>query len=327
MLNSQTNMNLSRHKVLFRNRVVSTLINFFVNFFTKITKWIPSVRRQFSNLIVLKNIPYGSGNSWQLCDIYAKPNLENKMRSAVLYVHGGGFVILSKDTHWPMALKFAQENYVVFSINYRLAPKFQSPHALEDCALALIWLLENSEKYRIDKNKIILAGESAGGNLVSALALCCYKNKQSPWAQKLYNYTLNGMPWKPFAVLPACGLLQVSHPERYQKLTNSFYFARIQSVCNAYLGDNKEDNWASPLVEFEEDETFQRMCSPFFIAVGACDPIFQDSARLHQALLKRDVPCEFKIYKGGVHAFHVFIWTKLAKKCWEDSFDFLRKLE
>jgi hypothetical protein len=54
--------------------------------------------------------------------------------------------------------------------------------------------------------------------------------------------------------------------------------------------------------------------------------VMEDSARLNIALRKRNVDCEYKVYEGGVHAFHAFIWFKIADACWEDHFHFLKRL-
>src|SRR6476620_1125362 len=57
----------------------------------------------------------------------------------VFYVHGGGFRILSKDTHWIMALGFSRRGFLVFNVSYRLAPKHRYPCAVEDVCRAFTW--------------------------------------------------------------------------------------------------------------------------------------------------------------------------------------------
>src|SRR5687767_11383197 len=62
----------------------------------------------------------------------------------VFYVHGGGFRILSKDTHWIMGLGFSRHGFIVFNVSYRLAPRWRFPCALEDLAQAFTWVVENA---------------------------------------------------------------------------------------------------------------------------------------------------------------------------------------
>ena len=63
-------------------------------------------------------------------------------------MHGGAFQSLSKDTHWLMGLAFARRGYVVFSINYRLAPKHRFPAGLQDACTAARWVHENAARRR-----------------------------------------------------------------------------------------------------------------------------------------------------------------------------------
>ena len=72
----------------------------------------------------------------------------------------------------------------VFSVDYRLSPASKFPDALNDCWQAYFWLLEQGEKhFGIPINEIILAGDSAGGNLIAALSLLCIKkNYKKPLA-------------------------------------------------------------------------------------------------------------------------------------------------
>src|SRR4051812_4893484 len=91
-----------------------------------------------------------------------------------LHVHGGGFVHGSID--WVFnAAKCAHiclnAGCVVATVDYRLAPEFPFPTATEDCYSALRWLVEHAEEVEIDPARIVVGGESAGGNLAAVLAL------------------------------------------------------------------------------------------------------------------------------------------------------------
>lgn len=72
---------------------------------------------------VLRDVPYyHSGDPAHRLDVLVPEEIDGPM-PIVLYVHGGGFRILSKDTHFGMALQFAKRGYLVFNIDYRLAPQ------------------------------------------------------------------------------------------------------------------------------------------------------------------------------------------------------------
>ena len=95
----------------------------------------------------------------------------DKPTPLALYIHGGGFTMGSKDTHRGIGLIYADRGHVVFNINYRLAPQYHYPAALEDTAAAYRWIIDNATAYGGDPGRMIVGGESAGGNLALALGV------------------------------------------------------------------------------------------------------------------------------------------------------------
>jgi monoterpene epsilon-lactone hydrolase len=87
---------------------------------------------------------------------------------AILYIHGGAWYMGSAKSHRALVSNLAyQSGTRVLSINYRLAPEHPFPEGLDDCITAYEWMLENC----IPADKIVLAGDSAGGNLALALLI------------------------------------------------------------------------------------------------------------------------------------------------------------
>jgi acetyl esterase len=87
---------------------------------------------------------------------------------AAILIHGGGFDEGSKSTNVkPLFDVLANDGYAWFSIDYRMAPEFRFPQAIEDVNSAIKWLKANAAKYHVDGNRIALIGESAGGFLVN----------------------------------------------------------------------------------------------------------------------------------------------------------------
>ena len=88
----------------------------------------------------------------------------------LVYYHGGGFFFEGAGYHYKLAKAYALQTpcKVVF-VQYRLAPKHPFPIPVEDCYAALCWTFANAEKLHIDKTKIAVGGDSAGGTLAAAV--------------------------------------------------------------------------------------------------------------------------------------------------------------
>ena len=86
-------------------------------------------------------------------------------KPTLLYIHGGGMVEGSKDERALNVLPYVYRDWVVISINYRLAQDAKAPAAVDDCLAALDWVHANAEQYDIDPERIVVSGGSAGGLL------------------------------------------------------------------------------------------------------------------------------------------------------------------
>src|SRR5215469_6238790 len=89
----------------------------------------------------------------------------------MVYVHGGGWVMGSASTHRKLVMQLSQLGYLVFNLDYRLAPEHPYPAALEDCVFATRWAYENAPRWNGDPNRMVVAGDSAGANLSAATLL------------------------------------------------------------------------------------------------------------------------------------------------------------
>lgn len=101
-----------------------------------------------------------------------RPEQTSTTRAALLYIHGGGFVIGSIEMEEHNATALARElGIVVASVEYRLAPEDPFPAGLDDCEAALRWLHEEAVELGVDPTRVGVYGMSAGGGLAAALAL------------------------------------------------------------------------------------------------------------------------------------------------------------
>jgi acetyl esterase len=90
----------------------------------------------------------------------------------VVFIHGGGFVLGSLDTHDHVCRDLcAHSGSSVLSIDYRLAPEHRFPSATEDCLRATRWAYDNAAALEVDRDRLLVAGDSAGANLATVTAL------------------------------------------------------------------------------------------------------------------------------------------------------------
>lgn len=275
----------------------------------------------------IRNIRYSEdGLGEHVLDVYRPRGASN--RPVVLYAHGGGFRSLSKDTHWLMGLAFARRGFVVFNVNYRLAPRHPFPSALEDVCQAYHFMLDSAKDYGGDPSRVVLSGESAGANLVSALTVALTYEREEDYARRVFERGL-----VPKAVAPMCGMLQVSDPQRFARMARIPKYLQW-TLSPAYISSEDylrgtEPNGsgyglADPLVIFESEAKPSRPLPSMFAGVGTWDPIQDDTRRLAAAVRRHGANCVDRYYARETHAFHALIFRRRARQCWRDLFQFLR---
>lgn len=315
----------------------SAVVDGFFNGVSRVARLHPQAKPARHAVEHLRDIRYFDGTMREhLLDVY-RPAQPTKASAApafrrypgppwpmVFYVHGGGFRILSKDTHWVMGLGFARRGFVVFNVSYRLAPKHRFPSAIEDVCRAFSWVMKNAERFGADPTRVVLAGESAGANLAASLAVTLAYEREEPFAREAF-----ALGVVPKAVVPACGVFQVSDLARLKKRKpgmSTFIADRLEEVETAYLGPDPSScsrDLADPLLVFERGEAPSRPIPPFFLPVGTRDPLLPDTRRMAVALKKLGVEAVDAYYPGELHAFHALVMRESARRCWRDTFDFL----
>lgn len=251
----------------------------------------------------------------------------------VLYLHGGGFRVMSKDTHPAAALALARQGRVVFTINYRLAPQHRFPAGLQDVVRAWRWLHDpaNSGPYPVDRGCLSVAGDSAGANLSAALTLAACWPRPEPWAQP--------PPPCPRAVVGLYGIFQVTDTARYwqqqQDRLSWIFRRRIRSLPEDYLGRADPSHipgdldLADPVVFLERAAAVADAPAiavpPLLLPTGTADPLLQDARRMAAAW---PGPVSLPEYPGEPHGFATLPWrAAAAAACWADIDAFLKNAE
>ncbi len=102
---------------------------------------------------------------------------QQTLRPTVVFIHGGGWVIGNLNTHDSICRKIADVSGVrVFAVDYRLSPEVKFPIPFEDCERALQYIMQQSLSLRVDSQRLIFMGDSAGANLAAHLGQSFYQN-------------------------------------------------------------------------------------------------------------------------------------------------------
>lgn len=206
-------------------------------------------------------------------------------RGFVLYLHGGGYVTGSPLTHRGLTSRLARAARVCVAVpDYRLAPEHPHPAAVDDAFAAYSALLDQG----IPANKIIIAGDSAGGGLALALAL---RLKAAPLPQPAGIVLLS-----PFTDLTLSGASMQAPKQKEWLLTKSF----IAAAAKHYLGtQDARQVTASPL--FADLNGLP----PLLVQVGTDEVLLDDSTRLAQLASQQGVPVTLQVWPRLWHVWQL----------------------
>lgn len=264
-----------------------------------------------------------AGHRRQTLSIY-QPRTFAKPLPIVMYVHGGGFSQCSLGTHVSPAVTLARAGYLVFNVDYRLAPAEPFPAAPHDVSMAYRWITENADRYGGDLTRLHVAGESAGGNLVGGLLVgACYERPE-PWMQRVW---ATGVV--PVTMHLLCGYHQVSDPDRYDYLREHGPMARMalwvmHTFASNYLGGayrtaDEKNLLADPARFFDRSPASDRPLPRIAISVGTHDVIHGESANLCKALENLGADPRWMEFEGEPHGFQLMLLRPAARQFWEQT--------
>lgn len=207
----------------------------------------------------------------------------------LVYYHGGGFVIATIDTYDSSARALCNAaEAVVVSVEYRKGPEHKFPAAHEDAYAAYVWATQNAAAISGKANSVSVGGESAGGNLATAVCLMAKERKDRlPDRQILvYPWTENGLD------LPSQELNATAKPLNKPMLP---WFAK-----NYYAGPMKDGKtaWASPLTSAE-----LKGLPPTTVITAEIDPLMSDGKMYADKLKAAGVETRYQNYEGVTHEF------------------------
>jgi acetyl esterase/lipase len=223
--------------------------------------------------------------SWQ-------PRQRPARSPALLHIHGGGYVMGRPQDQDRLNRRIAAElGCLVVSVDYRLAPEHPFPAALDDCHAALAWLHASADALGVDRGRIGLKAESAGGGLAACLSARARDAGEHAIAfQWLVAPMLDDRPGPAPAPHSAVG--------RYvwTRASNAFGW-------RSYLGPQAGAS-VLPRYAAAAREQDLRGLPPTWLAVGALDLFLDENLAYVRALAHAGVPVALQVYAGAYHSFH-----------------------
>jgi acetyl esterase len=217
-----------------------------------------------------------------------RPAISDIPQPAMIFFHGGGWVLGDLDSHDHLCRMLASlSGVVVLSVDYPLSPENRFPGAVASSLAAVRWIFAQAEQLGLDSRRVAVGGDSAGGNLAAVMALHSRKGALPPFRAQLLFY--------PLLDLTASGpSYRNAHPDL------SIPASAISWYVDHYLGTTADPaQWeASPLLASDLDES-----CPAFILTAGCDVVCSDGTAYAERLRQAGVAVIEKHYPGQVHAF------------------------
>ncbi|MBJ7336099.1 alpha/beta hydrolase [Mycolicibacterium sp.] len=210
-------------------------------------------------------------------------------RPAVVFLHGGGFVLCDIDSHDGFCQTMAaRTDSIVVSVGYRLAPEHPAPAAAEDAYGAFDWVTRNAMSIGIDAQRIAIAGDSAGGNLAAVVSILCRERDSPMPAAQILLYPV---------IDPACDT--ASH----RRLATGYFTtsAALQWYWRQYLGGSHVLEPAHLVAPMRADSLSG--LPPAVIVTATLDPLHDEGVAYARRLRTDGVPVLHRDFRGLFHGF------------------------
>ena len=240
------------------------------------------------NYTIVSNVTYATADNFECkLDAYVRKGSTTPVPT-VVYIHGGGWVGGTKEGASFALLPYLEMGLSVVNVEYRLARVALAPAAVEDCRLALRWVMKNAKTYNFDASRIIVTGGSAGGHL----ALMTGMLDSSAGFDATREWDQTSVPVKVAAIINWFGITDVK---------DLLSGTSRQNYAVSWLGSQTNRNElatrVSPLTYVRKD------LPPIFTIHGDKDDLvpYTHAVRLHSALTAAGVTNKLVTIPGGKH--------------------------
>ena len=211
-------------------------------------------------------------------------------RPGVIYLHGGGWVLGSIETHDDMCAEIAAgADVVVAAVDYRLAPEHPHPAQLEDNLAVLAWMRDEGSGHGIDGERVVAAGDSAGGQMSASLAL--YLRDRG--MQQLVGQVL---------IYPVLGIDLDTASYRRNAEGPCLTRDEMRYYWDSVLGPTNSGNWTDKYIIPLLEHDFRNL-PPAFITAAAHDPLHDEAVIYARRLRDAGVPVALRREPALTHSY------------------------
>jgi acetyl esterase len=229
--------------------------------------------------------------------IYAPVTREAGPAPALVFFHGGAFVLGDRYTEELRCLRYAAEAAcVVVSVDYRLAPEHPFPAAVDDCYAGLEWTVSHAAELDIDPGRIGVGGSSAGGALAAAIALMARDRGGPALTVQILNY-------------PVIDDRMQSASMRAFDSTPMWTSGSNADMWQHYLGD-PEKRGAVSVYAAPGRATDLIGLPPAYVLTAEIDPLRDEGIEYATRLMEAGVPTELHTVPGACHGFDIIAATQ-----------------
>jgi acetyl esterase len=219
---------------------------------------------------------------------FYRANKQTKPCALLIFFHGGGFMLGSLALYDTACRRLAvKADCAVLSVDYRLAPETQFPGAVQDCYAATRWAYENAERLQIDRTRLAVGGDSAGGNLAAVMAQMARDSRAFDVALQILIYPMTD---------------QSRDYPSYERNARGYMLttAALHWFMDNYIPDPKDrkDPLASPMLHQDLKGLPQAL-----IISAEFDPLVDENQAYADRLKEAGVPTKYVCFAGMIHPF------------------------
>ena len=232
--------------------------------------------------------------------IVLRPENVKSLLPGILWIHGGGYVLgMAGMVHASCGKLLAKRfGAVVFSPAYRLAWSAPYPAALEDCYGTLLYMWEHADELGIDRTRLIVGGESAGGGLAAAVCMMARDRGEVQIAMQI--------PLYPMLDCEDTATSRDNHGWVWNTRRNHWGW---KNYLGGLYGSGEIPPYASPARQIN-----YRNLPPCYTFVCEGEPFYQETVDYVSKLQRAGVKAAVDVYPGNVHAFDMLCpWKKTSR--------------